>query len=67
MMIIDNKFDIGQGVYLATDDEQLKRLVTSIHVHPNNQIVYYLTCGSSVSEHYDFEITSEVNELIKVK
>lgn len=67
MMVIDNKYDIGQEVYLATDEYQLKRLVTAIHIHPNNQIVYTISCGYTQSEHYDFEISPEINELIKVK
>jgi hypothetical protein len=67
MMIVDNKYNFGDEVYLKTDSEQLVRMVTSIHCHPNGQIVYQLTQGTVVSDHYDFEISSEVNELIKVK
>lgn len=67
MMIIDNKYDFGDEVYLKTDADQLLRIVTAIHAHPSGQIIYQLSCGTMSSEHYDFEISREVNELIKVK
>ena len=30
MMIIDNKFDLGKIVYLKTDKDQIRRIVTAI-------------------------------------
>ncbi len=66
-MVIDNKHNFGDEVYLKTDNEQLLRIVTAINSHPYGQIIYVLVCGSTVSDHYDFEISKEVNELIKVK
>lgn len=66
-MIIENLYDFGDEVYLKTDADQLLRMVTAIHAHPNGQVVYMLSCGTTNSEHYDFEISKEVNELIKVK
>jgi hypothetical protein len=67
MMVIDNKYELGDEVYLKTDSEQQLRIVTAIHVHPAGQIIYQLSCGTTSSEHYDFEMSKEVNELIKVK
>lgn len=64
MMLISNKYEIGAMVYLKTDIDQLQRMVTSIIVRPHI-IVYELSCGSTASEHYDFEITDEENVLIK--
>lgn len=64
-MVIDNKFEIGDIVYLTTDGEQLKRVVTSIFIRPNEQITYELSCGSHASEHYDFEISIEKNVLVE--
>jgi len=66
-MVIDNKFDLEQEVYLKTDSDQLKRIVTAISVHPNKQIIYSLTCCTDCSDHYDFEISDEENTLTKVK
>ena len=63
MMVIDNKFEIADIVYLRTDADQAKRVVTSIHIRPNEQITYELSCGSHASDHYDFEISEEKSVL----
>jgi len=64
MMIIDNKFNITDKVYLKTDPDQLERIVTRLMVSPSN-VSYELTSGTNTSWHYDFEITEDVNVLIK--
>lgn len=65
MMVIENKYDIGQTVYLLTDRDQQPRLVTSLQVFKGN-ISYVLCKGSEMSSHYDFEISDSQNELIKL-
>jgi hypothetical protein len=57
-MTIKNKFEIGQTVYLVTDPEQLKRIVTAIKVTANG-ILYILALGSEEGEHYLCEISEE--------
>lgn len=57
-MTINNKYSIGQTVYLITDDEQLPRLVTGLVLGPAS-VTYELSCGVALSRHYDFEITIE--------
>lgn len=57
-MIIENKFEIGQTVYLITDEDQKPRLVLSIKVNKYD-LIYELTSGSNNSYHYDFEISDE--------
>lgn len=64
MMIIENKFDIGQEVYLVTDENQNKKLVTGLRVCPKGAIIYYLSQNAVISEHYDFEISNEKNIVI---
>lgn len=64
-MVIDNKYDIGQFVYLNTDDEQKKRIVTAIKILPAG-IFYCLTCGTVETDHYDIEITAEVDVMAKI-
>ena len=56
--IKDNKVNIkiGDIVYLITDDEQKERIVTSYTVYPTG-IMYALSQGTNVSDHYVFEIT----------
>jgi hypothetical protein len=65
MMLIENKFDFGQTVYLKTDPEQFARIVCSFIVTPTG-ILYKVCFGMQESEHYDFEISLEKNEVLKV-
>lgn len=63
-MVIDNKLDIGETVYLKTDREQLPRIVFAIKVYKSD-IIYDLACGTTTSPHYDFEISKEINVLMQ--
>jgi hypothetical protein len=62
MINIDNKFNIGQVVYLKTDPEQHARIVTSMSI-TKDSIMYFLSFGITDSRHYDFEISDEINVL----
>ena len=57
-MQIDNKFNIGQEVFLKTDPEQSKRLVTEIYIQPGNSLGYQLSLEHMTSIHYELEITA---------
>ncbi len=59
-MVIDNKFDIGDTVYLITDTEELPRIVTALCVRKYD-ILYELSCGCFTSNHMDYEIKKEKN------
>lgn len=65
-MTIDNKFEIGQEVYLKTDKDQNKRIVTGIEISQNNTIMYKLVCHSTETWHYDFEIMNERDILLSL-
>lgn len=62
--LIENKFEFGEVVYLKTDTEQKPRIVYSMKVFPN-EILYELACGTTVSSHYEFEISTEINVLLQ--
>ena len=57
-MVIENKYEIGQTVYLITDEDQKPRLVLTINVNKYD-LIYEVTSGTSLSRHYDFEISEE--------
>lgn len=57
-MVIDVKFKIGDTVYLHTDNDQEKRIVTGFKIRATG-IIYLLACGADESPHYDFEISSD--------
>jgi len=61
---VDLTFDVGAEVYLKTDNDQRKRIVTAIAVKQTG-ITYELSQGVSTSWHYDFEISEEVDVLAK--
>jgi len=63
MMVIDNKYKIGDIVYLKTDIEQKKRIVTRIYISSNG-LVYELCCGDDMSNSYDIEISKEKDVII---
>lgn len=62
-IMIDNKFEIGEEVYLKTDREQLSRIIYCFKVF-KNEIMYEVANGTTVSAHYDFEISKEINVLL---
>lgn len=59
MMIIENEYEISDTVYLKTDEDQKARIIISIKVYKNGEIVYELISGIIQSSHYGFEISSE--------
>lgn len=58
MRVLDNKYNIGEIVYLKTDEDQKERIVFAFIVY-ENEILYRLAAGTSNSEHYEFEISKE--------
>lgn len=67
MMVIDNKFEIGQEVWLRTDVEQFKRFVTSIIYTGSQSLLYELSLDEKTSRHYDFEISDKEITEMKVR
>ena len=63
-MVIETSFELGQIVYLVTDCDQRRRVVTQIKITPTG-ILYNLSCGTQNSDHYECEISTEVNVLAK--
>jgi hypothetical protein len=65
MMVIDNQFNIGQFVYLITDVDQVRRIITAISIRGNNSISYEVSLGTSCGFHYDFELSLEPDIITK--
>lgn len=61
----NTKYNIGDIVFLKTDSEQLPRIVTGILLR-NESYIYYLSNSITETTHYDFEISIEINELVKM-
>jgi hypothetical protein len=54
-MVINNKFNIGDTVYIKTDVDQSPGIITCIQVNPGD-ILYSVSRNSSTSHFYDFEL-----------
>lgn len=57
-MIIDNKFEIGDIVYLIHDADGFRYQVVGINIRIG-QMQYILKCGEYCEAHYEFEIVTE--------
>lgn len=67
MRNLETKYWFGEMVYLKHDPEQLPRMVTDIEFCGSpNKPRYHLSIGGECYPHYDYEITREPNELIKM-
>ncbi len=64
MAVFITKYDHGDLVYLKTDIEQRARMVTQIKLAPTSH-VYELTFGTTVSEHYEIEISDQDDTVLK--
>ena len=61
------KFNLGDIVYLITDEEQKRRMVTGI-LERSSGYVYYLSCGEGFeTNHYHFEISDKEDLVFKLK
>jgi hypothetical protein len=63
MMVIENKFEINEFIYLKSDPEQRERLIVQIAVGGNGSIRYCVSCGTMETWHYDMEMTKEKDQL----
>jgi len=60
------KLKIGDFVYLKTDIDQYKRMVTGYTVRDNSEnVVYLLSFGEDETSHYRCEISLEEDILLK--
>jgi hypothetical protein len=59
-MRIETNYNIGQIVFLATDNDQKARIITGIIIRPSGHI-YYLSCGDVENSHYEIEFALEKN------
>ena len=64
MRVIENKYEIGEDVYLKTDVDQKLRIVSGFLMRGDNSCLYELSCGVETKWHYEFEICVEKNVLI---
>jgi len=59
MITINNKYQIGEIVWLKTDREQLQRLIIGVEIYPDKSYMYKLGCGQEAGYHFELEIARE--------
>lgn len=65
MSILTPKFWFGDIVYLKTDSEQQKRIVTDIEFRCNeNTAGYHVNSSGIQTFHYEFELTADRDEIM---
>jgi hypothetical protein len=57
-MTIILDYNLAEIVYLKTDKEQNKRMITQISIRQNS-VLYELGCNGGSSWHYDFEFSKD--------
>lgn len=63
MMVIDNKYEFGDIVFLKTDRDQFERIVIGIKVSPLG-ITYRVALGAIETDHYEMEMSVDKNIII---
>lgn len=66
-MTIKSRYDIEDIVYLKTDTDQNPQMITAITIRPGGTIVYELSSGTDTSDHYEFEISRQVDNVLKTR
>lgn len=61
------KFYITETVYVKSDSEQTPRTVIGINLLPHSSVIYSVTENGNVDRYYDFELSSESDDLKKIK
>lgn len=57
-------FSWGDHCYLSTDPEQAERIIVKVIFCPDG-IMYAMMSGTKYSEHYEIELSTEKNPLIR--
>jgi hypothetical protein len=58
-MTINNKFKLGETVYLKTDPDQFSRIIVALQLTVDGGLLYKLAINMSEQWHYEVEITRE--------
>ncbi len=58
------EFNLGQKVYIKTDEEQLQRMVTGLHLRPDHSIIYNISHETRETDHYGIELSAERDVLL---
>ena len=66
-MKINNKYNIGDTVYIQTDINQKPNIIIAINVYSDDYHTYKLNSTDSCNDYRDYEILKEKNQLLKIE
>jgi hypothetical protein len=58
-MTINNKFKLGETVYLKTDPDQFARIIVALQLTVDGGLLYKLAINMSEQWHYEIEMTRD--------
>lgn len=58
-MTINNKFKLGEMVYLRTDPDQFARIIVALQVTVDGGLLYKLAIGMNEQWHFEVEIARD--------
>lgn len=58
-MTINNRFKLGELVYLRTDPDQFPRIIVALQITADGGMLYKLAIGMNEQWHYEIEIARE--------
>jgi hypothetical protein len=56
---INNKFAIGDAIYIISDPDQVERQVLYLTIHPGNIVQYGLRVDGELVDFYEMELSQE--------
>ena len=65
-MEINNKFNIGDTVYIKTDSSQMPNIIIAITTYSDTYITYKLSSKDNCGDYRDYEISHEENKVFKL-
>ena len=66
-MKINNKYNIGDIVYIRTDIKQIPNIVIAITIYSDAYHTYKINSMDTCSDYRDYEISDEKNLALKIE
>ena len=67
VMRVNNKYNIGDTVYIKTDINQKPNIIIAITVYSDNYHTYKLNSMDNCSDYRDYEIADEKDLALKIE
>ncbi len=62
---LSKELDWGSDIYIKKDETQTPYTLIGIHLAPGGAVIFQLSSGFETFDVFDFEISTEVNPILK--